>query len=68
MRIRVLWEGKTKQPHLRALVEDYAARLAKFGDFAIEEIPEAKKPRTIPIGTAAANNGKEQKVIDAQAA
>jgi len=43
MRIRVLWEGKTKQPHLRALVEDYAARLAKFGDFAIEEIPEAKK-------------------------
>ena len=43
MRIRVLWEGKTKQPHLRALVEDYAARLAKFGDFAIEEIPEGKK-------------------------
>ena len=43
MRIRVLWEGKTKQPHLRALVQDYAARIAKFGDFAIEEIPEAKK-------------------------
>lgn len=43
MRIRVLWEGKTKQPHLRALVEDYAARIAKFGDFAIEEIPEAKR-------------------------
>ncbi len=43
MRIRVLWEGKTKQPHLRALVEDYAARIAKFGDFAIEKIPEAKR-------------------------
>jgi 23S rRNA (pseudouridine1915-N3)-methyltransferase len=43
MRIRVLWEGKTKQPHLRALVEDYAARIAKFGDFAIREIPETKK-------------------------
>ena len=43
MRIRVYWEGKTKEPHLRALVNDYAARIAKFGDFAIEEIPEAKK-------------------------
>lgn len=43
MRIRVVWEGKTKQPHLRALVEDYAARIAKFGDFAIEEVPERKR-------------------------
>jgi 23S rRNA (pseudouridine1915-N3)-methyltransferase len=43
MRIRVLWEGKTKDPHLRAMVNNYAARIAKFGDFAIEEIPEAKK-------------------------
>jgi len=43
MRIRVLWEGKTKDPHLRALIDDYAARIAKFGDFAIQEIPEAKK-------------------------
>jgi 23S rRNA (pseudouridine1915-N3)-methyltransferase len=43
MRIRVLWEGKTKDPQLRALVNDYASRLAKFGEFAIEEIPEAKK-------------------------
>ena len=45
MRIRVLWEGKTKDPHLRALVNDYAARIAKFGDFAIEEIPEVKSRR-----------------------
>ena len=46
MRIRVFWEGKTKDPHLRALVSDYAARIAKFGDFAIEEIPEAKRRGT----------------------
>ncbi len=43
MRIRVLWEGKTKDPHLRALINEYAARIVKFGDFAIEEIPEPKK-------------------------
>lgn len=43
MRIRVFWEGKTKEPNLRALINDYAARIAKFGDFAIEEIPEVKK-------------------------
>ncbi len=46
MRIRVFWEGKTKDPHLRALVSDYAARIAKFGDFEIEEIPEAKRRGT----------------------
>jgi 23S rRNA (pseudouridine1915-N3)-methyltransferase len=45
MRIRVLWEGKTKDPHLRAMIEDYAARIAKFGDFAVEEIPEVKRRR-----------------------
>jgi molecular chaperone IbpA len=36
----------------------------------VREIPEAKKPRTIPIGTAGEKNGKakEPKVIDAHAA
>ncbi|MCL5006063.1 MAG: 23S rRNA (pseudouridine(1915)-N(3))-methyltransferase RlmH [Acidobacteria bacterium] len=43
MRIRALWEGKTKDPRLCALINDYAARIAKFGDFVIEEIPETKK-------------------------
>ncbi len=28
---------------MRALAEDYAERIAKFGDFAVEEIPEAKR-------------------------
>ncbi len=44
MRIRVFWEGKTKDPHLRALVTEYANRIVKFTDFAIEELAEARKP------------------------
>ena len=43
MRIRVFWEGKTKDPHLRALVTDYTNRIAKFTDIVIEELPETKK-------------------------
>jgi 23S rRNA (pseudouridine1915-N3)-methyltransferase len=45
MRIRVFWEGKTKDPHLRPLVADYTNRIAKFTDIAIEELPEARKSR-----------------------
>ncbi len=43
MRIRVFWEGKTKDPHLRALVTDYTNRIAKFTEITIEELPEARK-------------------------
>jgi 23S rRNA (pseudouridine1915-N3)-methyltransferase len=46
MRIRVFWEGKTKDPHLRALVTDYTNRIAKFTEIAIEELPEAKKAKS----------------------
>lgn len=46
MRIRVFWEGKTKDPHLRALVADYKDRIAKFTDIVIEELPEARKSRS----------------------
>ncbi|MCL5671663.1 MAG: 23S rRNA (pseudouridine(1915)-N(3))-methyltransferase RlmH, partial [Acidobacteria bacterium] len=46
MRIRVLWEGKTKDPHLRALVTEYTNRIAKFTDIVIEELPEARKSRS----------------------
>jgi 23S rRNA (pseudouridine1915-N3)-methyltransferase len=42
MRIRVLWEGKTKDAHLRALEQDYAARIGRFIDFAVEERPAAR--------------------------
>jgi 23S rRNA (pseudouridine1915-N3)-methyltransferase len=46
MRIRVFWEGKTKDPHLRALIADYTSRIAKFTDIVIEELPEAKKSKS----------------------
>ncbi|HXH50332.1 MAG TPA: 23S rRNA (pseudouridine(1915)-N(3))-methyltransferase RlmH [Terriglobia bacterium] len=52
MRIRVFWEGKTKDPHLRALVADYRDRIAKFTDIAIEELPEARKPRSRSVKKA----------------
>ncbi len=44
MRIRVFWEGKTKDPHLRALVTEYTGRIAKFTDIVIEELSEGKRP------------------------
>jgi len=42
MRIRVIWEGKTKDAHLRALQADYKARIAHFGELVVEEIAPAR--------------------------
>jgi 23S rRNA (pseudouridine1915-N3)-methyltransferase len=39
MRIRILWEGKTKDPNLRAVQQDLAGRIEHFGPFSIEELP-----------------------------
>ena len=38
MRIRILWEGKTKDAHLRAIQSDMAGRIEHFTGLAIEEI------------------------------
>jgi len=38
MRIRIIWEGKTKDAGLAALQADYAKRIARFGEIAIEQI------------------------------
>jgi 23S rRNA (pseudouridine1915-N3)-methyltransferase len=46
MRIRIFWEGKTKDANLRALVADYAKRIAQFTEILIEELPEARKARS----------------------
>jgi len=51
MRIRVFWEGKTKNPHLRALIADYTNRIAKFTDIVIEELPETGKSRSAKKAT-----------------
>ncbi len=43
MRIRIIWEGKTKNPFLRALQVDYVARLAHFGNIVVEELAPSRR-------------------------
>jgi 23S rRNA (pseudouridine1915-N3)-methyltransferase len=43
MRIRVIWEGKTKDAHLRALQEDYAARIARFNEITVQEMSSQRR-------------------------
>lgn len=38
MRIRVIWEGRTKDANLRALAAEYKKRISHFCEIAIEEI------------------------------
>lgn len=42
MKLRVVWVGKTKNPHTAKLCEDYAARIKHFLPL---EIIEAKEPK-----------------------
>lgn len=42
MRIRVLCDGKTKDEHLRALQQDYAARIRHFARLDIEQLRNPK--------------------------
>jgi 23S rRNA (pseudouridine1915-N3)-methyltransferase len=44
MRIRIIWEGKTKDAHLRALQGDYRERIAHFSDVTVQETPSARRP------------------------
>jgi 23S rRNA (pseudouridine1915-N3)-methyltransferase len=39
MRIRILFEGKTKDAHLRAIQEDLAGRIEHFIGLSLEELP-----------------------------
>jgi 23S rRNA (pseudouridine1915-N3)-methyltransferase len=50
MRIRVLWQGKTKDAHLRALQSDLVSRIEHFAALTVEELPPVRKagPRTRP--------------------
>lgn len=43
MRIRVIWEGKTKDARLRALQADYQKRILRFGDLVIEEMSSTRR-------------------------
>lgn len=41
MRVRLIWVGKTKNGHLRALVDDYLKRLARFTRCDVTELRES---------------------------
>ena len=49
MRLRLVWIGKTRNEHVRALVEDYTARLMRFTRCAVTELREsaARDERTV---------------------
>ena len=40
MRLRIIWTGKTRDARLRALVDDYAARLSHFVRCEVTELRE----------------------------
>lgn len=40
MRVRVIWTGKTKSAHLRALIDEYLKRLSRFTRCEISEFRE----------------------------
>jgi 23S rRNA (pseudouridine1915-N3)-methyltransferase len=40
MKLRVIWTGKTREAHLRALVEEYLQRLSHFANCEVSEFLE----------------------------
>ena len=44
MRLRLVWIGKTRNGHVRALVEDYLKRLGRFARFEVVELRECTSP------------------------
>ncbi|HAF12816.1 MAG TPA: hypothetical protein DCK93_17405 [Blastocatellia bacterium] len=44
MRLRVIWTGKTRDAHLRALINDYLKRLSHFARCEISEFRESPVP------------------------
>ncbi len=40
MRLRLIWVGKTRNAHLRALAEDYLKRLSRFARCEVTEVRE----------------------------
>lgn len=57
MRLRVIWTGKTKDAHLRALVDDYLKRLSHFARCEISEFRES------PVSQKRAGIDKDSKRI-----
>jgi 23S rRNA (pseudouridine1915-N3)-methyltransferase len=49
MKVALLWVGKTRNPHLHSLVQDYSKRLAYFCDLSIREVAAAKAENSARI-------------------
>jgi 23S rRNA (pseudouridine1915-N3)-methyltransferase len=47
MKIRIVWVGKTKNPHITKLSTDYAARIKHFLPLEIAEVKEQKMLSTL---------------------
>ncbi|PYV15603.1 MAG: hypothetical protein DMG21_14595 [Acidobacteria bacterium] len=60
MHIRILWEAKTKNAHLRALESDYRERIARFVDLSVEELRPARASR----GTRGGLPPAERKLLE----
>ena len=45
MKLRVVWTGKTRDAHLRALIEEYLKRLSHFAKCDVSEFRETAGPR-----------------------
>jgi len=43
MRVRIIWPGKTRDPHWRALIEEYLKRLSQFVRCEVTELRETRK-------------------------
>ena len=60
MRIRLIGEGKTKGLQLRALEADYKARIERFTDMVVEEVPPDR------AATGSSRGGSGDKVSSAE--
>jgi len=47
MRVRVIWPGKTRNAHFRALINDYLKRLTHFVRCEITELRETRGPERV---------------------
>lgn len=61
MRIRILAEGKTRDPHLKALGADYQNRISHFATLSVEEIRPARNATSARAGGLSAS---EERMIE----
>jgi len=49
MRLRIVWTGKTREAHLRALIDQYLQRLSHFAKCEVSELRETAAPGKVGI-------------------